>query len=157
MKRSVDAGAAKEKGGVAKSPEYIEQQIISMLVRDANASVSEMAKSLKMKDAEVMAWMKSLRGAKKLGGSTTDIGEEYHQAIVNIKILPGVTTSKVSDDLRHYGWISNIYETSGEHDVVAIIYAPNKKELNDRIELIRKADGVNDTNTEIVLRMPQRK
>jgi Lrp/AsnC family transcriptional regulator of lysine biosynthesis len=48
--------------------------------------------------------------------------------------------------------VENVYEVTGQYDIVAVVSAMNIAEVNECIEKIRRVEGVTNTNTMIILR-----
>lgn len=73
--------------------------------------------------------------------------------IVSVKVAKGYETSKVFKSISKMRETMSAYEATGQHDIVAIISAPDVLSLNSGIDSIRKIEGVEDSVTSVVLRM----
>ena len=59
---------------------------------------------------------------------------------------------RVAQALEKLPQVSDLYEVTGEYDIVAVISGMSVTEVNDCIEKIRRVQGIMKTNTMIVLR-----
>ena len=59
---------------------------------------------------------------------------------------------KVTRKLLALPEVKDLYEVTGEYDIVAVIGGMNVVEVNECIEKIRRVEGIMKTNTMIVLR-----
>jgi DNA-binding Lrp family transcriptional regulator len=73
-------------------------------------------------------------------------------AITLISVSPSTDTSKVSEKLKSLKGVDVVYEITGQYDIVAIVSAPTITEINKCIDDVRRIEGVDDTNTVIILR-----
>ncbi|MDQ5869995.1 MAG: Lrp/AsnC family transcriptional regulator [Thermoproteota archaeon] len=80
-----------------------------------------------------------------------DSGEKT-SAITLLSISSSADTAAVTAKLPDVKGVKTVYEITGQFDIAAIISAPSISEINHCIDLIRKIEGVSDTNTVIILR-----
>ena len=69
-----------------------------------------------------------------------------------IAVNPGTPTYEVSKMVNQLAGVERIYEVTGEYDIVMVSSGGNIEGINKVIEDIRKIEGVEKTNTIIVLR-----
>ena len=74
------------------------------------------------------------------------------KAIIEIKINVNVNTSDVSGKISKFEGVSEVFEVTGEEDVVAIIDVTSSPQLNEIIERIRRFDNVQSTRTRLILK-----
>ncbi|MCJ7731617.1 Lrp/AsnC family transcriptional regulator, partial [Candidatus Bathyarchaeota archaeon] len=74
------------------------------------------------------------------------------RALTMIAVEPGVPTFEVSQKVHKLEGVERIYEVTGEYDIVMVSHGSNIESINKVIEDIRKIQGVEKTNTIIVLR-----
>lgn len=74
------------------------------------------------------------------------------RALTMIAVNPGTPTYEVSKMVNQLAGVERIYEVTGEYDIVMVSSGGNIEGINKVIEDIRKIEGVEKTNTIIVLR-----
>jgi len=128
----------------------VDQKIIHILQADARKSYVEIANEIGFSESAIRRRVKNLldTGVIKRFTIETDSG-----AITLISVSSTSDTPTVSTDLMKIKGVQVIYEITGQYDIAAIISAPTIEEINKCIDEVRKANGVSDTNTVIVLKM----
>jgi DNA-binding Lrp family transcriptional regulator len=74
------------------------------------------------------------------------------RALIMIAVNPGIPTFEVSKKVNLLSGVEKIYEVTGEYDIIMVSSGANIDGINRSIEEIRKIEGVEKTNTIIVLR-----
>jgi DNA-binding Lrp family transcriptional regulator len=126
----------------------VDQKIIHILQADARKSYVEIANEIGFSESAIRRRVKNLldTGVIKRFTIETDSGDKTN-AITLISVSSTSDTPTVSTDLMKIKGVQVIYEITG------IISAPTIEEINKCIDEVRKANGVSDTNTVIVLKM----
>ena len=81
----------------------------------------------------------------------TSLGPQ-ERAISLLSVNPNSPTTEVSARLRKVRGVDSIFEITGEYDVAVIVSGANIAEINSTIDEIRKLNGIDDTNTVVVLK-----
>ena len=74
------------------------------------------------------------------------------RALTMIAVDPGTPTYEVSKRVNRLAGVERIYEVTGEYDIVMVSSGSSIEAINKVIEDVRKIEGVEKTNTIIVLR-----
>lgn len=74
------------------------------------------------------------------------------EAIVQLGLGSALHTTRVTRRLAALDMVKEVYEITGEDDVVAHVVAPSIATLNDFIEELRVAEGVARTTTHLILK-----
>lgn len=132
----------------------VDQKIIHILQADARKSYVEIANEIGFSESAIRRRVKNLldTGVIKRFTIEMDSGDKT-SAITLISVSSTSDTPTVSTDLMKIKGVQVIYEITGQYDIAAIISAPTIAEINKCIDEVRKANGVSDTNTVIVLKM----
>ena len=132
----------------------VDQKIIHILQADARKSYVEIANEIGFSESAIRRRVKNLldTGVIKRFTIETDSGDKTN-AITLISVSSTSDTPTVSTDLMKIKGVQVIYEITGQYDIAGIISAPTIEEINKCIDEVRKANGVSDTNTVIVLKM----
>jgi DNA-binding Lrp family transcriptional regulator len=124
--------------------------IMKMLKADSRASFVEIAKKFGITEGAVRLRVKKLVGEKAIRKFTIETAEGT-MAVVMVSTSRSIPTSKVSGAIKGLG-IDRVYEVSGSYDIICFIEAESIGNLNSTIERIRSIQGVEDTQTSMVLK-----
>ncbi len=132
----------------------VDKAIIEILKRDARKNFTEIAKQLKLSEGAVRRRVKNLVERGVIKSFTIELAKDYSvKAVTFISVTPSIPTPEVADKLIKINGVDEVYEVTGARDVMAIISVPSMAQLNKVIEEIRNIEGINETNTSIVLRV----
>lgn len=135
------------------SIDKIDEKIIGILKADARRAFVEIATEVGLSESAVRRRVKNLTDSGVIKKFTVELGlSNKTSAITLISVSPGTDTSKVSERLKSLKGVDTVYEITGQYDIVAIVSAPTIGEINKCIDEVRRINGVDDTNTVIILR-----
>lgn len=130
-----------------------DEKIISILKADARKAFVEIAQEIGLSESAVRRRVKNLVDLGAIKKFTIEMGlSNKTSAITLISVSPSTDTSKVSERLKSLKGVDTVYEITGQYDIVAIVSAPTIGEINKSIDEVRRINGVDDTNTVIILR-----
>lgn len=130
-----------------------DEKIISILKADARKAFVEIAQEIGLSESAVRRRVKNLTDSGVIKKFTIELGvTNKTSAITLISVSPSTDTSKVSERLKSLKGVDTVYEITGQYDIVAIVSAPTITEINKCIDEVRRINGVDDTNTVIILR-----
>ncbi len=140
----------KRRGGILDN---IDEKIINILKEDARRPFVDIASEVGLSESAVRRRVKALvdNGIIKKFTIELTTGDKT-SALALISVSPSTDTSKVSEKLKALKGIDVVYEITGQYDIVAIMSAPTITEINKCIDNVRRIEGVDDTNTVIILR-----
>jgi DNA-binding Lrp family transcriptional regulator len=131
----------------------IDKEIIKILKNHGRATYGEIGKKVGLSEGAVRKRINELVDSGAIRRFTVKVGlTEGAEATILISLNPSFPTSEISQTLMKIPNVENVYEVTGQYDVVAIVSAMNIAEVNECIEKIRRVDGVTNTNTMIILR-----
>ena len=135
------------------SLDKIDEKIISILKTDSRKAFVEIAQEVGLSESAVRRRVKNLVDSGTIKKFTIEMGvSNKTSAITLISVSPSTDTSKVSEKLKSLKGVDVVYEITGQYDIVAIVSAPTITEINKCIDDVRRIEGVDDTNTVIILR-----
>lgn len=135
------------------SLDKIDEKIVSILKNDSRKAFVEIAQEVGLSESAVRRRVKNLVDNGTIKKFTIEMGvSNKTSAITLISVSPSTDTSKVSEKLKSLKGVDVVYEITGQYDIVAIVSAPTITEINKCIDDVRRIDGVDDTNTVIILR-----
>ncbi len=135
------------------SLDKIDEKIINILRADSRKAFVEIAQEIGLSESAVRRRVKNLVDNGTIKKFTIEMGvSNKTSAITLISVSPSTDTSKVSERLKSLRGVDIVYEITGQYDIVAIVSAPTIAEINKCIDDVRRIDGVDDTNTVIILK-----
>ena len=130
-----------------------DREIIEILKDEGRAGYSEIGRKVGLSEGAVRKRIKSLIEAGAIRKFTVKTGAvEGAEAVALLATNPSFPTQEVSKEILKIKNVSNLYEVTGEFDIIAVIRGMTVNEVNECIEKIRRVEGVIKTNTMIVLR-----
>ncbi|WP_026376135.1 Lrp/AsnC family transcriptional regulator [Aestuariibacter salexigens] len=128
--------------------------LISILRSNARASISDMARALGVSRATVQSRMQRLEQQNVIKGYVLALSDEFKDAQVGAHVSIKVRqklTQKTNVALRNNSHVSALYSISGEYDLIAVVHAGNLQQLSQILDDIGNLDGVERTNSSVIL------
>ena len=125
----------------------IDKEILRILKENAREKFVVIAKKVGLSEGAVRQRIKKMIRLEIIGRFTVDL-VTFTEAFVMIKTDP-VETKAITKQVKAN--FEKVYEVSGEYDIALLLTTENIDELNDKVDEIRKIQGVIDTNTLIRL------
>ena len=85
-------------------------------------------------------------------GFTIKTSSRNVKALVEIRIDVNTDTQGIANELASYDGVTEVFEVTGDQDIVAIVDVESSQYLNDIIERIRRYDNILSTRTRIILK-----
>ena len=131
----------------------VDEKILEALQKDSRKSFVEIASDIRLSESAVRRRVKNLIDSKIIKRFTIEMNaRDRTSAITLISVNSSADTNIVSSKLMDLKGVEVIYEITGQYDIAAIISAPTITEINKCIDDVRKTEGVDDTNTVIILK-----
>lgn len=131
-----------------------DQKLLMLLRQNARASITELARTLHVSRSTVQNRIARLEAGGVIRGYSVSLGAEFsaHQveAHVSIKVLQKLT-AKTNAALEGIAQVSQLFSVSGEYDLIAIVQAQSLEELSAVLDDIGNLEGVERTNSAVVL------
>jgi DNA-binding Lrp family transcriptional regulator len=131
-----------------------DEELISILKCNARASVSDIARSLNVSRTAIQNRINRLENRGIIKSYSIELGNAYKNQLtsinVSLKVKPNLRKN-VGIALRKIHQISTIYSISGEFDLLMIIEVQTLQDLSAILEIICNLEGVERTNSSIIL------
>jgi DNA-binding Lrp family transcriptional regulator len=131
-----------------------DQKLLLHLRQNARCSVSDLARALDLSRSTVQNRIAKLEASGVIRGYSVELGGEYTatqvEAHVSIKVFQKLT-ARTNSALEQISQVSQLYSVSGEYDLIAIVQAQSLEELSAVLDEIGNLDGVERTNSAVVL------
>ena len=133
---------------------FMDQQLIGKLRENARRSTSEIARELGVSRSTVNSRIKRLEDTGVIKGYTLEYGEDYANKLVSAHVLIKVNqklTARTNRDLHQVPQIRAVFAISGDYDLIAEIEAESTASLSQILDLIGNFEGVERTNSSLIL------
>jgi Lrp/AsnC family transcriptional regulator for asnA, asnC and gidA len=132
--------------------DHLDDKIIEILKKDSRRPFVEIANELEVSEGTIRSRVKKLLEEGIIQAFTIKTSSKNVKALVEVKIDVNVNTSEIADQIAGFEGVSEVYEVTGEEDIVAIIDVTSSPQLNEIIERIRRFDNVDSTRTRLILK-----
>ena len=131
----------------------IDEKVLDLLEENSRMTYVEIGNLVGLSEGAVRNRIQSLINDNVIKRFTIEKSIKMGvRALTMIAVEPGVPTFEVSQKVNKLDGVEQIYEVTGEYDIVMVSHGINIESINKVIEDIRKIPGVEKTNTIIVLR-----
>jgi DNA-binding Lrp family transcriptional regulator len=132
--------------------DHLDEKIIEILKKDSRRPFVDIANQLKVSEGTIRSRVRKLIDDNIVQSFTIKTSGKNVKAIIEIKIDVNVNTSEVAREISKFDGVSDVFEVTGEEDIVAIIDVNSSPQLNDIIEKVRRFDNVQSTRTRLILK-----
>jgi DNA-binding Lrp family transcriptional regulator len=134
--------------------ENLDQKLINELLGDGRASLRSLAEDLDVSVTTVSNHLSSLEEQGIIDGYTPKIDYDalgYDvTAILQLKV-EGHALVEVTERLTEHRQMVSVYETTGDHDIIAIGKFHDTDNMNDTIKQLLTEPEIKESNTSVVL------
>ena len=131
----------------------IDERIMDLLEEDSRMTYVEIGKMVSLSEGAVRNRIQSLTSTGVIKRFTIEKSTSHGvSAVTMLAVNPSTPTYKVSKSVSELEGVERVYEVTGEYDIMLVSSSVNIDDINQCIEDIRKINGVEKTNTIIVLR-----
>lgn len=131
-----------------------DKQLLAVLKDNARTSISELARQLKVSRTAAQARLSRLERSGIIKRYTIQLSDDYLQnsvkAIIMIK-LPADKRINIENALNRIPELISLYSISGKFDMTAVVMASTVPELDKVIDQIGILEGVEETQTSVIL------
>ena len=120
--------------------------------KDSRRPFVEIATELNVSEGTIRSRVKKLFEEGIIQSFTIKTSSKNVKALIEVKIDVNVNTSEVAGNIAKFEGVSEVFEVTGEEDIVAIIDVTSSPQLNEIIERIRRFDNVQSTRTRLILK-----
>lgn len=132
--------------------DHLDEKIIEILKKDSRRPFVDIANQLKVSEGTIRSRVRKLVDEEIIQTFTIKTSSKNVKAIIEIKIDVNVNTAEVASEIAKFDGVSEVFEVTGEEDIVAIIDVTSSPQLNEIIERVRKFDNVQSTRTRLILK-----
>jgi len=131
----------------------IDERIMRLLEENSRMTYVEIGRTVGLSEGAVRNRVQALVSGGVIKRFTIERSSTHGvRALTMIAVNPGTPTYEVSKMVNQLAGVERIYEVTGEYDIVMVSSGSSIEGINKVIEDVRKIEGVEKTNTIIVLR-----
>jgi DNA-binding Lrp family transcriptional regulator len=131
----------------------IDERILRLLEENSRMTYVEIGRTVGLSEGAVRNRVQALVSEGVIKRFTIERSSTHGvRALTMIAVNPGRPTYEVSKLVNQLAGVERIYEVTGEYDIVMVSSGSSIEGINKVIEDVRKIEGVEKTNTIIVLR-----
>jgi len=143
----------------ARKPDETDLRIMRELVRNSNRSYRALARGLGMSTTAVIDRIRELERTGRIIGygarfDYLELGYEF-MGLVEINIS-GKRIIEVEQRIAKLPRVAAVWDTTGEYDSLAVVMCKSRGELSATVKRMLSIDGVEKTNTNVVLNVVKR-
>jgi DNA-binding Lrp family transcriptional regulator len=131
-----------------------DRELLALLKDNARMPISELARKLNVSRTAAQARLSRLERSGVINGYTIRLSDSYQEnnikAIIMIK-LPPKRRAKVEQTLKAIPELTSLYSISGTFDLSTIVTARSVPELDKIIDQIGALEGVEETQSSVIL------
>jgi len=133
----------------------VDRKILTILQRNSRTPLREISKEVGLAESTIYERIKKLKDRGVIRRFTVLLDPDSLGfkilAFILIKTRAG-KYSHVANELKKYPQICEVYETTGDYDMLVKIRTRSSEELNEFLDRIGEIDGVESTHTMVVLK-----
>lgn len=141
-----------ESNGRRLGLDTLDEELLELLRANARESYVELAKKLRTSEGTVRARLKRLTDNGIIRQFTVKTSGSNIKTLIEIKVETNVHTADLSTEIAGWRGVEQVYEISGDHDILVVAQAKNTLELNEIIEKVRGFPQVQATRSRLILR-----
>ena len=131
-----------------------DEELLSILRCNARASISDIARATDVSRTAIQNRLNKLENNGVIKAYSVVLGNEYSNKLitanVSLKVNPNLRQT-ICIAMRKTHQISHIYSISGEYDLQVTIQAQTLEKLNEVLNIVCSLEGVERTNSSIIL------
>jgi DNA-binding Lrp family transcriptional regulator len=130
----------------------LDERILAMLRENAREPFVNIAEKLGTSEGTIRARVKKMQLQGAIRRFTVRTAGKGVKALVEVKVETGVHTSNVSDQVGRWKGVEQVWEVSGDNDIVVLVDCANTEELNELVERIRGLKEIKSTGSRLILK-----
>lgn len=130
----------------------LDKRIIEILKKDSRCPFVDIAEQLNVSEGTVRSRVHRMTDEGIIRGFTIKTSSKNVKALVEIVIDVNTDGDDIATELSKCDGITEVYEVTGDLDMIAIVDVDSSQKLNDIIERVRRYDSIISTRTRLILK-----
>lgn len=130
----------------------LDKRILEIMKKDSRRPFVEIASQLGVSEGTVRSRVHRMTEEGIIRGFTIKTSSKNVKALVEIRIDVNTDTEEIAKELASYEGVTEVFEVTGDQDIIALVDVESSQNLNDIIERVRKYDNILSTRTRLILK-----
>lgn len=130
----------------------LDKRILEIMKKDSRCPYVEIADKLGVSEGTVRSRVHRMTEEGIIRGFTIKTSSKNVKALVEVKIDVNTDTEAIAKELSKYDGVTEVFEVTGDQDIIAIVDVESSQSLNEIIERVRRYDNVLSTRTRLILK-----
>ena len=130
----------------------LDKRILEIMKKDSRCPYVEIADKLGVSEGTVRSRVHKMTEDGIIRGFTIKTSYKNVKALVEVKIDVNTDTEAIAKELSKYDGVTEVFEVTGDQDIIAIVDVESSQSLNEIIERVRRYDNVLSTRTRLILK-----
>lgn len=130
----------------------LDERILSILKENAREPFVNIAKNLGTSEGTIRARVKKMQQSGVIKRFSVKTAGKGVKALIEVKVETGVHTSDVSSQIVKWKGVEQVWEVSGEQDIIVLVNCGATDELNDLVDRIRALKEIKATGSRLILK-----
>ncbi|MGK0459929.1 MAG: DNA-binding Lrp family transcriptional regulator [Candidatus Azotimanducaceae bacterium] len=131
-----------------------DEKLLSLLLDNGRESTSALARKLSISRSTVQSKIKRLEESGVIQGYSAQLGDDYANKLVSAHVLITVhqkQTAQTNLKLSAIPQIRALFAISGDYDLIAVVRTETTEQLSSILDDIGNLEGVERTNSSLIL------
>ncbi len=130
----------------------LDKRILEIMKKDSRCPYVEIAEKLGVSEGTVRSRVHKMTEDGIIRGFTIKTSSKNVKALVEVRIDVNTDTEEIARKLSEYDGVTEVFEVTGDQDIIAIVDVESSQNLNEIIERVRRYDNVLSTRTRLILK-----
>jgi Lrp/AsnC family transcriptional regulator for asnA, asnC and gidA len=130
----------------------LDKNILDIMKKDSRCPFVEIASQLGVSEGTVRSRVHRMTEEGIIRGFTIKTSSKNVKALVEVRIDVNTDTEAIAKELAGYVGVTEVFEVTGDQDIIAIVDVSSSQQLNDIIERVRRYDNILSTRTRLILK-----
>ncbi|MGI6008930.1 MAG: Lrp/AsnC family transcriptional regulator [Methanomethylophilus sp.] len=130
----------------------LDKRILEIMKKDSRCPYVDIAEQLGVSEGTVRSRVHKMTEDGVIRGFTIRTSSKNVKALVEVSIDVNTDTEEIARRMSEYEGVTEVFEVTGDQDIIAIVDVESTQNLNEIIEKVRKYDNVLSTRTRLILK-----
>ncbi len=130
----------------------LDKRILEIMKKDSRCPYVDIAEQLGVSEGTVRSRVHKMTEDGVIRGFTIRTSSKNVKALVEVGIAVNTDTGEIARRMSEYEGVTEVFEVTGDKDIIAIVDVESTQNLNEIIEKVRKYDNVLNTTTRLILK-----
>ena len=130
----------------------LDKRILEIMKKDSRRPFVEIATQLGVSEGTVRSRVHRMTEEDIIRGFTIKTSSKNVKALVEIRIDVNTDTDEIAKELSRYEGVTEVFEVTGDQDIIVLVDVETSQNLNDIIERVRKYENILSTRTRLILK-----